>query len=76
MHNKFLGMIKKCIWKGKRVSCSAVFSMHPTDRGMCCSFNKEKADKLFKESRYRDQMIRMNSYDKMNSLEESSIPEW
>ena len=69
-------MIKKCIWKGERVSCSAIFTTHPTDHGMCCSFNKEKADKLFKESRYRDQMIRLNNYDKMNSLEESSIPEW
>ena len=37
-------MLKDCRWKGRRVSCSAIFTMYPTDRGMCCSFNKPKAD--------------------------------
>ena len=37
----FAAMIKRCIWKGVRVSCSSIFSMYPTDRGMCCSFNKQ-----------------------------------
>ena len=70
------GMIKKCIWKSKRISCSAIFSMHPTDRGMCCSFNKHKADMIFKESRYQKQMMRMNLQDKMYSFEDSGVPDW
>ena len=41
-------MIKRCIWKGVRVSCSSIFSMYPTDRGMCCSFNMQKAEEMFK----------------------------
>ena len=69
-------MIKKCMWKGKRVSCSAIFTMHPTDRGMCCTFNKERADKLFHESRFRNQMMKMNYQDKAHSHEKSSIPDW
>ena len=70
------GMIKKCIWKSKRISCSAIFSMHPTDRGMCCSFNKQKADMMFKESRYQEQNVRMNDQDKMHSFEDSGVPDW
>ena len=72
----FSGMIKKCLWKNKRVSCSAIFSMHPTDRGMCCSFNKQKADMMFRESRYQEQMVRMNDLDKTNSFEDSGVPDW
>ena len=50
--------------------------MQPTDRGMCCAFNKEKADKMFKASRYQEQIIKMDSNDKMNSYENSSVPDW
>ena len=49
-----LGMIKQCVWKGREVSCSAVFEMRPTDRGMCCSFNTERADQVYRKSRYAD----------------------
>ena len=69
-------MIKECMWKGRSVSCSAVFAMQPTDRGMCCSFNKEKAEKLFMESRFRDHLMTMNVHDKTNTYEDSSIPDW
>ena len=69
-------MIKDCFWKGKRLSCSAIFSMHPTDRGVCCSFNKEKAQKLLRPSRYRDQIERLTEHDKTMSSEDSSVPEW
>ncbi len=44
-------MLKRCRWKGERISCSAIFTMFPTDRGMCCTFNMDAADKIFKESR-------------------------
>ena len=69
-------MIKKCLWRGKPVSCAAVFKMQPTDRGMCCSFNKEKADKMFRESRYREHVMRMNKQDETMSKEDSKLPEW
>ena len=69
-------MIKKCLWKGKRLSCSAIFSKHPTDRGMCCSFNKQKADEMFRESNYQELMMIMNDHDKMNSYEDPGLPDW
>ena len=69
-------MLKDCRWKGRRVSCSAIFTMYPTDRGMCCSFNKPKADDMFLQSRYREQMRTRTHQDKNMSLEDSAVPEW
>ena len=72
----FIGMIKDCIWKGKRLSCSAIFTKQPTDRGMCCSFNKEKAEKMFQESPYRKQIEKLTDQDKTLSAEDSAVPDW
>ena len=71
-----LGMIKDCIWKGQRLSCSAIFTMQPTDQGMCCSFNKEKADEMFQTSPYQAQLLRLTDQDKTNSRDDSRLPEW
>ena len=77
-HHQFapLGMIKECWWKGKRLSCSSIFTKIPTDRGMCCSFNKQKAEEMFKESRYQHQLKRLNDQDKRLSFEKSTVPDW
>ena len=69
-------MLKDCVWKGKRLSCSAIFSMQPTDQGMCCSFNKQKADEMFRASRYQDEILRLTEQDKRNSRDDSRLPEW
>ena len=68
-------MIKKCLWRGKPVSCAAIFRMQPTDRGMCCSFNKEKAEKMFRESRYQEHITKMNAQDEAMSMGGSRLPE-
>ena len=49
--NDHTAMLKRCYWKGVKMSCSAIFKTQPTDRGMCCSFNMEVAEKVYKESR-------------------------
>ena len=36
--------IKSCMWKGVRMPCSKLFTVPPTDRGRCCSFNSIAAD--------------------------------
>ena len=69
-------MIKECMWKGRSISCSAIFAMQPTDRGMCCSFNKERAEEMFRESRYQEQIVRMTHQDESRSEEDSKMPEW
>ena len=47
------GMIKYCEWKGRTIPCSAIFKTTPTDRGMCCTFNLQAAEKMFKDEEYR-----------------------
>ena len=47
------GMIKYCEWKGQRIPCSAIFQTSPTDRGMCCTFNVEAAEKMFEDKKYK-----------------------
>ena len=47
------GMIKQCEWKGHSIPCSAIFQTTPTDRGMCCTFNVQEAEKMFKDKEYR-----------------------
>ena len=69
-------MIKKCFWKGMRLNCSSVFTMHPSDRGMCCSFNKEKADEMFMAGRYRENLKKMIAQDETNSVGDSKLPDW
>ena len=49
-----MSIIKKCSWKGKEISCPSIFEMQPTDRGMCCSFNMEKAENIFQKSKYSE----------------------
>ena len=47
-----MSFIKRCFWKDEPISCNAIFQKRPTDRGMCCSFNMEKADTILKNSKY------------------------
>ena len=71
-----IGMIKSCVWKGRNLSCASIFSMYPTDRGMCCTFNKQRADEMFQASRYQDEVTKLNSQDKESSFEDSAVPPW
>ena len=45
-------VLKYCQWKGKPVSCSAIFTTFPTDRGMCCAFNMKSAEEIFRDTMY------------------------
>ena len=71
-----IGMIKSCVWKGKNLSCASIFSMYPTDHGMCCTFNKQRADEMFKASRYQEEVTKLSSQDKESSFEDSAVPPW
>ena len=75
-HFNIEGMIKDCVWKGRRLNCSSIFSMYPTDRGMCCTFNKQKANDMFKKSRYQEHIDMLTDQDKYMSFEDSSFPSW
>ena len=63
------GMIKSCSWKGMPMPCSKLFRASPTDRGMCCSFNVDSADKMFKSSKYQKMINRMQEKDNSMALD-------
>ena len=70
------GMITKCLWRGHPISCAAIFRMQPTDQGMCCSFNKEKAEDMFMEGRYKEHLINMIAQDENQAMGDSQLPKW
>ena len=68
------GMIKSCSWKGMQMPCSKLFRASPTERGMCCSFNVDAANKMFKSSKYQKMINTMQEKDNsmaLNGLETS-----
>lgn len=56
-------MIKKCLWKGVKINCAALFRTFPSDRGMCCTFNMEAAEDLFRQSQYTAMVQTMQERD-------------
>ena len=66
-------MLKRCQWKGLSLPCSAIFTMFPTDRGMCCTFNMDKAEALFKKNAFRDNLVKLQTRDKNLSFEAERV---
>ena len=63
-----MSVIKRCYWRGAMVDCSLIFVTRPTDRGMCCSFNVENAEKIFKKTRYGSVTSELERRDKNKSF--------
>ena len=61
-----MSVLKRCYWKDKLINCSSIFRTRPTDRGMCCSFNMEKAEEIFKTSTYANLVKTMHEQDLSN----------
>ena len=57
-------LLKRCYWKGELMSCAAIFTTRPTDRGMCCSFNAKAADEMYQASRYTSALQELQNQDK------------
>ena len=53
-------MLKRCLWRGQPVPCGHLFKPFPTDRGLCCVFNLESAETIFKDSYYKSELIKRN----------------
>ena len=73
--NYEMGMIKSCSWKGQMMNCASLFSMMPTDKGMCCTFNKDKAEEMFLEGTFAEQITKMQGKVKDGAFEEAKLPE-
>ena len=68
--------VKRCYWKKNPISCNAIFQKRPTDGGMCCSFNIEKAEKILKESQYTNAIAARQRFDSKNAFETNRKPNW
>ena len=71
-----MSVIKRCIWKGEDINCASVFVTRPTDRGMCCSFNGEAAEKVFKSTTYGNTTSKLQREDKGRSFGTTVLPKW
>ena len=63
-----MSVIKRCYWRGQLVDCASIFVTRPTDRGMCCTFNIERAEKSFKDTKYGNVTSQMQAQDKIKSF--------
>ncbi|XP_071749968.1 uncharacterized protein [Lepeophtheirus salmonis] len=66
-----ISFIKKCWWKKQEISCSSLFESFPIDEGLCCVFNLEKAENMFRESKYSKKLSKLQREEK-NLANESS----
>ena len=71
-----ISFLKRCFWKNNPINCSAIFQQRPTDQGMCCTFNMEKADEILKSSKYTEVISKRQVEDAENAFEPAEIPEW
>ena len=68
-----LSFIKNCYWKEKQINCNAVFQKRPTNRGMCCSFNMEKAENILKDSKYKTAISKQQFKDSEHGFKDNKI---
>ena len=71
-----LAFIKSCYWKNQPISCNSIFQKRPTDRGMCCSFNIDKADNILKESKYTKSISLRQEEEARKGFETDKKPLW
>ena len=64
-----MSLIKRCYWRGKMVDCEKIFVARPTDRGMCCAFNFDNAEEVFKKTMYTDALFNMQNEDRKRSFD-------
>ncbi len=69
-------MLRKCKWKGIEIPCESIFSKSVTDIGICCSFNKDKADEIYVESIYSRTIEKLQQHEKLISPTKGNIPDW
>jgi len=58
-------IFKECKWRGIKIPCSSIFSKSFADIGICCSFNKAKADEMYVNSSYIKVIQNQEKYDEL-----------
>ena len=67
LHQK--SVVKQCLWKGELVNCSSVFTLTPTDRGMCCRFDVKRQEGQFQANRFSQGLAKLQEQDTRESLD-------
>ena len=65
--------LKRCYWKNNEMDCNKIFQKRPTDIGMCCSFNIEKAENLLSQSKYTDSVSELQSKEAGRDISSNEI---
>ena len=68
-----MSFLKKCYWKNKAINCNSIFQKRPTDQGMCCSFNMDKAEAILKKSKYADAIAARQAEESILGFENHQI---
>ena len=72
-----MSVIKRCYWKDTEIPCPLIIQTTSTDYGMCCTFNTEKAENIYKQSRFSTITSTLQKLDKESSFYNQSIlPDW
>ena len=71
-----ISFLKRCFWKNNPINCTAIFQQRPTNQGMCCTFNMEKADEILKKSKYTEAISKRQFDDAHNAFDLAEAPDW
>ncbi len=76
--NVRLRTLMECLWKGRPVPCREVFRTVVTDLGMCCAFNMDRAEEMYREeSEYAQEVVRLTKQDRnLSYYDGQKLPEW
>jgi len=77
-YNNFMesSFLKYCSWKGIPIECAAIFTTFPTDSGVCCAFNLQSAEDIFRDQRYTNLVTSLQTHDKNYSVSDPTLPDW
>ena len=71
-----LSFIKRCYWKNNPISCNSIFQKRPTEKGMCCSFNINQAEEIFKSSKYKKSIVTRQQEEAKMAFHNRHKPSW
>lgn len=54
-------LLQTCVWKGRKIPCSLLFHLIPTDIGFCCSFNHDPLVTMLRNSSFANILQRIET---------------
>ena len=77
LENTIPPILKYCQWRGITIECAAIFTTFPTDSGVCCVFNLNAAEDIYRGRTYTTLVSNLQKYEKSYSFtSNTTIPDW